>query len=118
MKSIDGFHGVEENIIIMSIVRSHKGGSTGFLSSPQRTNVALTRAHHCLWILGNERTLTQSDFVWEALISDAKNRHCFFNADEDCDIGKTKIDAKKEFHQLEDLLVQKICSFRIQDGRY
>ncbi|KAL8483086.1 hypothetical protein ACS0TY_025947 [Phlomoides rotata] len=104
VKSIDGFQGGEEDIIIISTVRSHKGGSIGFLSSPQRTNVALTRARHCLWILGNERTLTNSDSIWEALIYDAKNRQCVFNADEDCDIGKTIIDAKKEFHQLEDLL--------------
>lgn len=44
VKSIDGFQGGEEDIIIISTVRSHRGGAIGFLSSPQRTNVALTRA--------------------------------------------------------------------------
>ncbi|XP_011091752.2 uncharacterized protein LOC105172113 [Sesamum indicum] len=104
VKSIDGFQGGEEDIIIISTVRSNNGGSIGFLSSPQRTNVALTRARHCLWILGNERTLSQADSVWEALINDAKQRQCFFTADEDCDIGNTIIDVKKELDQLEDLL--------------
>ncbi|KAI3470132.1 hypothetical protein Pfo_026795 [Paulownia fortunei] len=104
VKSIDGFQGGEEDIIIISTVRSHSGGSIGFLSSPQRTNVALTRARHCLWILGNEITLTKSGSVWEALICDAKHRQCFFTADEDCDIRKTVINVKKELEQLEDLL--------------
>lgn len=61
VKSIDGFQGGEEDVIIISTVRTHRGGSIGFLSSPQRTNVALTRARyvmtslfdyleHCLFI--------------------------------------------------------------------
>ncbi|KAL7102526.1 hypothetical protein ACP275_08G125400 [Erythranthe tilingii] len=112
VKSIDGFQGGEEDIIIISTVRSHKGGSIGFLSSPQRTNVALTRARHCLWILGNERTLSKSDSVWEALISDAKQRDRFFTADEDCDIRKAVIDVTKELDQLEDLLSGKSILFK------
>ncbi|KAL0302223.1 UNVERIFIED_CONTAM: Helicase SEN1, partial [Sesamum angustifolium] len=116
VKSIDGFQGGEEDIIIISTVRSNNGGSIGFLSSPQRTNVALTRARHCLWILGNERTLSLADSVWEALINDAKQRQCFFTADEDCDIGKTITDVKKELDQLEDLLSGESILFKIQDG--
>ncbi|KAL7106268.1 hypothetical protein ACP275_07G101400 [Erythranthe tilingii] len=104
VKSIDGFQGGEEDIIIISTVRSNKGGSVGFVSSPQRTNVALTRARHCLWILGNESTLSRSYSVWGALIYDAKRRDRFFTANEDCDIRKVVIDVKKELEQLEDLL--------------
>ncbi|MCL7049671.1 hypothetical protein MKW94_029503, partial [Papaver nudicaule] len=43
--SADGCYGGEEDVIIISTVGSnHNGGSDGFLSNPQRTNVALTRA--------------------------------------------------------------------------
>ncbi|KAL3635030.1 hypothetical protein CASFOL_022084 [Castilleja foliolosa] len=94
VKSVDGFQGGEEDIIIISTVRSNKRGSIGFLASPQRTNVALTRARHCLWILGNERTLSRSDSVWKAIVCDAKHRKCFFNADEDRGSGKAVIDVK------------------------
>ncbi|KAH7557236.1 hypothetical protein JRO89_XS11G0080800 [Xanthoceras sorbifolium] len=46
VKSIDGFQGGEEDIIIISIVRSNIGGSIGSLSKPQRINVVLTRDRH------------------------------------------------------------------------
>lgn len=44
VKTVDGFQGGEENIIILSPVRSNSAGAIGFLSNYQRTNVALTRA--------------------------------------------------------------------------
>ncbi|XP_038701351.1 uncharacterized protein LOC119998175 isoform X2 [Tripterygium wilfordii] len=104
VKSIDGFQGGEEDIIILSTVRSNSGGSFEFISNQQRTNVALTRARHCLWILGNERILLSSESVWEALVRDAKNRRCFYNADDDKDLAKAILEVKKEFDQLDDLL--------------
>ncbi|KAM4110010.1 hypothetical protein ACJW30_03G161900 [Castanea mollissima] len=104
VKSVDGFQGGEEDLIIISTVRSNTNASIGFTSSLQRTNVALTRARHCLWILGNDRTLVNSGSVWETLVLDAKNRQCFFYADEDKDLAKAILDVKKEFEQFDDLL--------------
>ncbi|WMV17912.1 hypothetical protein MTR67_011297 [Solanum verrucosum] len=104
VQTVDGFQGGEEDIVIISTVRSNHAGSSGFLSSLHWTNVALTRARHCLWILGNEKTLLNSNSIWEELILDAKDRQCFFHADEDTNMRKTILDAKKELDQLDDFL--------------
>ncbi|XP_075098120.1 uncharacterized protein LOC107772650 [Nicotiana tabacum] len=104
VNTVDAFQGGEEDIVIISTVRSNRAGSIGFLSSLRWTNVALTRARRCLWILGNEQTLLASNFIWEALVLDAKDRQCFFHADDDTDMRKTILDVKKELDQLDDLL--------------
>ncbi|KAK9683293.1 hypothetical protein RND81_10G129600 [Saponaria officinalis] len=82
VRSVDGFQGGEEDIIIISTVRCNGNGSVGFLSNHQRTNVALTRARYCLWIVGSGSTLANSGTVWQHLVSDAKMRGCFYDADE------------------------------------
>ncbi|ESQ47382.1 hypothetical protein EUTSA_v10028171mg [Eutrema salsugineum] len=80
VRSVDGFQGGEEDIIIISTVRSNGNGNVGFLSNRQRANVALTRARHCLWVVGNETTLALSGSIWANLISEARTRGCFFDA--------------------------------------
>ncbi|KAF8025761.1 hypothetical protein BT93_F2560 [Corymbia citriodora subsp. variegata] len=82
VRSVDGFQGGEEDVIIVSTVRSNPCGSIGFVSDAKRTNVTLTRARYSLWILGNGRTLTGSKSVWEALVHDAESRGCFFSIDD------------------------------------
>jgi senataxin len=44
VKTIDGFQGGEQDIIILSTVRSDCCSSPGFIYNNKRTNVALTRA--------------------------------------------------------------------------
>ncbi|XVE90671.1 hypothetical protein DITRI_Ditri20bG0095800 [Diplodiscus trichospermus] len=104
IRSFDGFQGGEQDVIIVSTVRSNINGSVGFLSNHQRANVALTRARHCLWIVGNEATLVKSYSVWKKLVTDAKNRGCFFNADEDKYLAESIITSLIELQQFDTLL--------------
>ncbi|KAL4299539.1 hypothetical protein AHAS_Ahas17G0111000 [Arachis hypogaea] len=102
VRSVDGFQGGEEDIIIISTVRANGAGKVGFLSNRQRTNVALTRARYCLWIVGNGSTLFNSDSIWRKLVLDAKKRDCFHNASEDKKLGQVIEDALFEIELLEE----------------
>ncbi|KAH7516697.1 hypothetical protein FEM48_Zijuj10G0162600 [Ziziphus jujuba var. spinosa] len=104
VRLIDELQGEEDDIIILSTVRSNCGGSIGLLSDLQRTNVALTRARHSLWILGNERALSESESFWTHIVHDAKERQCFFNFDEDENLMKFIIEVKTELDQFDELL--------------
>ncbi|CAH9069924.1 unnamed protein product [Cuscuta epithymum] len=88
VRSVDGFQGGEKDIIIISTVRSNGSGSVGFLTSSQRANVALTRARHALWIIGNGATLKGRDSVWRQVVNDAKSRKCFYDACKDRNLAK------------------------------
>lgn len=67
--TVDRFQGMERNIIVVSTVRSNKqtkfGGKTtdnkdsGFAKSPQRLNVALSRARRLLIVVGNKEFFEQ-----------------------------------------------------------
>ncbi|TKY64709.1 ATP-dependent helicase [Spatholobus suberectus] len=103
VRSVDGFQGGEADVIIISTVRCNKKGSIGFLSDRRRVNVALTRARHCLWILGNGTTLLNSGSVWKKLVIDAKKRGCFYNAQEDKCLAKALLYSLIELNEVNDL---------------
>ncbi|ODM99051.1 putative helicase senataxin [Orchesella cincta] len=68
--TVDGFQGQERDIIILSCVRTE---ATGFLKSATRLNVALTRAKHSMYIIGDLNCLSK-DNMWKCLIQDAARR--------------------------------------------
>ncbi|XP_030499105.2 uncharacterized protein LOC115714517 isoform X2 [Cannabis sativa] len=88
VRTVDGFQGGEEDIIIISTVRCNGIGSLSFLSSRQRANVALTRARYCLWIVGSGETLRKSGTFWKNLVIDAEERGCFHDAWEDMNMAR------------------------------
>ncbi|KAL4593865.1 hypothetical protein ACB092_05G294900 [Castanea dentata] len=112
VRSVDGFQGGEEDVIIISTVRCNQNGIVGFLKNQQRTNVALTRARHCLWILGNEATLTKRCTIWKELVIDAKKRRCFYNANEDQGLSQAITVALVECDQMHILFNMDSSLFR------
>ncbi|XP_043695183.1 uncharacterized protein LOC122645854 isoform X2 [Telopea speciosissima] len=104
VRTVDGFQGGEEDVIIISTVRSNGKGSVGFLANLQRTNVALTRARYCLWVLGNGQTLINSGSIWRKLVLNAKDRGCFFDADKDKCLKEAIIAGLVELGEFDKLL--------------
>lgn len=55
--TVDSFQGNEADLVIVSLVRNNNhgsvGGALGFLSSPNRMNVLLSRARHKLVVVGS-----------------------------------------------------------------
>ncbi|KAJ5169071.1 uncharacterized protein N7482_004665 [Penicillium canariense] len=54
--TVDNFQGEEAKIVVISLVRSNHQNRCGFLRTPNRINVLLSRAKHGMYIIGNSET--------------------------------------------------------------
>lgn len=63
VSTIDGYQGREEDIIIISMVRSNNIGEIGFLGDDRRINVAVTRARMQVIIVGDSDTICCRPFL-------------------------------------------------------
>jgi ATP-dependent RNA/DNA helicase IGHMBP2 len=68
ISTIDSFQGQEQDIIVVSLVRSNDDGEIGFLKDYRRMNVAITRAREKLIIIGDSATLGTDPF-YQALLA-------------------------------------------------
>jgi len=64
----DSFQGQELPFIILSLTRANAKGKVGFVSKPNRMNVALTRAQSGLIVVGDAVTLAVGSSIWSAYI--------------------------------------------------
>lgn len=58
VNTVDGFQGDENDIIIISFVRSNARNAVGFLRDFRRLNVGITRGRHAVIMFGNQETLS------------------------------------------------------------
>ena len=94
--TVDGFQGREKDVVIVSAVRSSRGGgsgsgssdgrrnsnfSLGFVADERRANVALTRARSSLLVVCNAPALAAGDETWRQLIEHARSKGCLFRAE-------------------------------------
>lgn len=57
--TVDRFQGHEADLVLLSFVKSGRGRSVGFLNSPNRLNVALTRARFQIVLIGHRSYFTK-----------------------------------------------------------
>ena len=74
---VDNYQGEENNIIILSLVRSNNFGKIGFLATENRICVALSRAKHGLYILGNFDHLAAHSTLWKQISTYMKGKGHF-----------------------------------------
>ncbi|KAL2886130.1 NFX1-type zinc finger-containing protein 1 [Ceratocystis lukuohia] len=60
ISTVDNYQGEESKIVIASMTRSNSDGDIGFMASPERLNVLITRARDALIMLGNKETFMKS----------------------------------------------------------
>lgn len=76
IKAIDNFQGEESDIILLSLVRSNLDGNVGFLNAENRVCVALSRAKHGLYVIGNFSLLEEKSLLWNKILSDVRDMDC------------------------------------------
>ncbi|XP_015184734.1 PREDICTED: probable RNA helicase armi [Polistes dominula] len=83
VSSVEGFQGQERKIIILSTVRSSTNfikedirHALGFVASPKRLNVAITRARALLIILGNPELLAEDPY-WRSILIYCLDRNAY-----------------------------------------
>ena len=77
IKTIDTYQGEENDIIILSLVRSNDKDEQGFLQFQNRVCVALSRARKGLYCFGNFELLYESkkSDIWQKILDDLKNKN-------------------------------------------
>lgn len=74
---VDSFQGQEADIIILSFVRSNQYDEIGFLSHSNRICVALSRAKHGFYAVGNFDMLAKKDDLWRDIIDVSKQTNSY-----------------------------------------
>ena len=73
---VDNYQGEENDIILLSLVRSNEMRSIGFLKISNRVCVALSRAKKGFFVIGNMTQMEECSFLWLDIIKslEQKNR--------------------------------------------
>ena len=73
LTTVDNYQGEENDIIILSLVRSNPESNIGFLKTSNRVCVALSRARMGLFIIGNMDNLSEASLLWQKIASYLEN---------------------------------------------
>nr|XP_054769252.1 NFX1-type zinc finger-containing protein 1-like [Lytechinus pictus] len=71
--SIDNYQGEENDIILLSFVRSNNHGHIGFLGISNRVCVSLSRAKKGLYCVGNFTLFAEKSELWKGIVNDLKS---------------------------------------------
>ena len=78
--TVDNFQGEENDIILLSLVRSNKTEKVGFIKIVNRACVALSRAKKGFYCIGNFALLSKHSDIWNKIVADLKANGSIGNA--------------------------------------
>ncbi|KAH9488057.1 NFX1-type zinc finger-containing protein 1 [Bulinus truncatus] len=118
--AVDNYQGEENDIIILSLVRSNAQHRVGFLKVDNRVCVALSRAKKGLYIIGNFDLLASQSKLWKDIIQTAKEDNIIGEGLPVCCANhpefKEFIITDKDFEKCPDGGCGKPCGFRLTCG--
>ena len=119
--AIDNFQGEENDIILLSLVRSNKDNTVGFLKEDNRLCVALSRARQGLYVLGNFAVLEKSSRLWEKVVQTMKDdeslgRTLELYCQNHPDDARLKVQHSKDFENAPEGGCKKPCEYRLSCG--
>ncbi|NXY66516.1 ZNFX1 protein, partial [Callaeas wilsoni] len=116
---VDKYQGEENDIILLSLVRSNKEERPGFLQIPNRICVALSRAKKGLYCIGNMRMLGKVP-LWNKIIQTLEeNGHIGQSLELCCQNHpetKTQVSTGKDFNRVPEGGCTLPCEFRLSCG--
>ena len=118
---VDNYQGEENDIVILSLVRSNVHGTVGFLKTENRICVALSRAKKGFFIIGNFDLLSSNSELWRKIVVDMEKAdqigdglplYCQNHPDIDPLIAETP----KDFGKAPEGGCKKMCMTRLNCG--
>ena len=73
--AVDNFQGEENDIILLSLVRSNLDQRIGFLNESNRICVALSRARQGFYCIGNFKLLRSQSKLWQEICNDLETKN-------------------------------------------
>ncbi|XP_032931022.1 NFX1-type zinc finger-containing protein 1 isoform X2 [Catharus ustulatus] len=116
---VDKYQGEENDIILLSLVRSNKAERPGFLQIPNRICVALSRAKKGLYCIGNMRMLGKVPLWNEIIQTLEKNGHIGRSLELCCQNHpetKTQVSTGEDFNRVPEGGCTRPCEFRLSCG--
>ena len=71
--TVDNFQGEENDIVLLSLVRSNDRDKAGFITVTNRACVALSRAKKGFYCIGNFDLLSKNSDIWHKIVDDLRS---------------------------------------------
>lgn len=116
--TLDNYQGEENDIILLSLVRSNKENRIGFLKSENRICVALSRAKCGLYCIGNFNVLRKcpKTRLWSSIVTDLESKGLIGNELQlQClqHNNETKVSKAEDFNKIPDGGCDQDCDQRL-----